>query len=100
MVAGDLRPSNVPLIVSLFPESSAVTEPRPATVLAMAVVIGTGDRRALKVFVLCARRRPAGAALHAASTAHAIAILRVICPSLRLTEGPMLSSGRTFGLDR
>ena len=44
-VAGDLRPSKLPVRVSLAPTSVAVTAPDPAIVAIMAVSIGTGDNR-------------------------------------------------------
>ena len=51
LVAADLSPSNEPVTASLAPVKTAVTDPEPATVACIDRSIGTGDRRALYVFV-------------------------------------------------
>ena len=54
MVAGDFRPSKLPLIASLVPVNAAVTDPEPATVACMTTSRAMGDNRARKFFVPCA----------------------------------------------
>src|SRR6185295_2081878 len=50
IVAGDFKPSNVPVTASLVPVSVAETDPEPATVACIDTSIGTGDSRARYVF--------------------------------------------------
>jgi hypothetical protein len=66
VVAGERNPSKVPVMVSCFPDSVAVSEPDPATVDIIVTSIGTGDSRALYVSpagVFCAE---AAGPMHAA----------------------------------
>src|SRR5688572_27191096 len=63
VVAGDLRPSNVPLSDSVVPLSVAVTLPLPAMVLCMATSIGTVDNRARNVWVWDDAAPESGAAI-------------------------------------
>src|SRR4029453_16122905 len=54
VVAGDLSPSYVPVIVSFVPVSAADTDPDPLIVDCMVTSIGTGESLALNVLALCA----------------------------------------------
>jgi hypothetical protein len=84
VVAGERKPSNVPVMLSCFPESVAVIEPDPATVDIIVTSIGTGDNRALNVSpadVFCAEAvRPADADIKHKLAAHksTVMILRRI----------------------
>jgi hypothetical protein len=74
VVAGERKPSNVPVMLSRFPESVTVIEPDPATVDIIVTSIGTGDNRALNVSpadVFCAEAvRPADADIKHKMAAH------------------------------
>src|SRR4026209_561120 len=59
IVAGDRRPSNVPVMASLLPVSTADTVPDPAIVACIDTSIGTGDSRVLKVLGCCPTTRTA-----------------------------------------
>src|SRR5438093_7112860 len=53
IVAGDFRPSKVPLTVSFRPARTALTDPEPAIVAIIAVSMGTGDSLVRKLRAAC-----------------------------------------------
>jgi hypothetical protein len=57
IVAGERRPSKVPVTASLVPVSTAEAVPDPAIVACIDTSIGTGASRVLNVFGCCAMRK-------------------------------------------
>ena len=53
-VAAERKPSKEPVIASFVPVSTAEAEPEPASSARVLASAGNGERRALKVSLLCA----------------------------------------------